>query len=377
MIDFTMFTTDDAFAARCGAMAGEKSLAVDLEADSMHHFKEKVCLIQIADSSGPFIADPLAISDVSPLGPVFQDPGITKVFHGADFDIRSLDRDFNIRVNNLFDTEIACRLLGMPNRSLAALLKKYFNVDADKKFQKIDWSKRPLSQEMIVYSITDVLYLLELKEILEKRLIEAGRLSWAMEEFQCQANVRHDNNGTDPLFLKFKGAGKMGKRTLAVLEELLQMRRKIAKEKDRPLFKVISSEAIRKMAETVPGSMAQLNQLKILSPKQTGMYADACLEAIARGLDMPDADCPVYPKTRTPGLSPDVPQKIKVLKRFRDNLSLKTGIEPGFLINNTLISQLAAEPPHHISDLAVIPGMKTWQIGFMGNDIIRILSTGR
>ncbi len=121
-----------------------KAVAVDMEADSMYHFKEKVCLIQMATKKSSILIDPLHVKDLSSLKPLFSDPDIKKIFHGADYDVRSLFRDFTIEINNLFDTELACRFLGNEGTGLEAVLKKYLDISLNKKYQKKDWSQRPL-----------------------------------------------------------------------------------------------------------------------------------------------------------------------------------------------------------------------------------------
>lgn len=373
MIEYTLIDNDEDLAAQCDLLKTEKRLAFDLEADSMHHFKEKVCLVQMADVNDSFVVDPLAIDDLSVLKPLFEDPTITKVFHGSDFDIRSLDRDFNIHVNNLFDTEIACRFLGIQKRSLAALLEKHFDLNLDKRFQKTDWSRRPLSKEMIAYSVNDVAYLLELSDILKKRLEDEGRLAWAQEEFELQTQVRHDNNGEDPLFLKFKGAGKMGRRTLVILENLLQMRKKLAMEKDKPLFKIISFESISKMAENRPEDLGQLKEIRALSPRQVDMYGDQCVNAVIKGLATPEKELPIYPKQRIPEMAPQVPERIRSLKQMRITASNKTRIEPGVLINNTLITAIAVAGPRTPDELARIDGIRSWQMDALTDDILSTL----
>jgi len=111
-------------------------IGVDLEADSMFHYQEKVCLVQMAANDRTFLIDPLALKDLSPLAPIFADPGVTKVFHGADYDIRSLYRDFGIEVRSLFDTQIAARFLGFRKTSLASVLKDLSGLVIEKKYQK-------------------------------------------------------------------------------------------------------------------------------------------------------------------------------------------------------------------------------------------------
>ncbi len=373
MIKYPLINTKETLVNQCEDLKKQNKIAIDLEADSMHHFKEKVCLVQIADLNGPFLVDPLNINDMSPLKPVLEDYKIVKIFHGSDFDIRSLDRDFHIKINNLFDTEIACRFLGIQKRSLAALLKKYFKLSVDKSFQKIDWSIRPLSKDMISYGITDVAYLIELYEILKKRLEDAGRLLWAEEEFEIQTRVRYENNGKNPLFMKFKGAGKMGRRSLAVLENLLLMRKEIALRKDRPLFKVLSAESINKMAWDLPESMGQLQRTRALGPRQMKIFGENCIKAIVKGLEMEEKDLPLYPREKTPRFSPEIPERIKALKLMRVHASKSTGIEPGFLLNNATISAVANAFPKSIQELKNINVLRLWQVEILGDDILKAL----
>ncbi|MCG2759569.1 MAG: ribonuclease D [Desulfobacteraceae bacterium] len=156
----------------------EKSIAVDVEADSMYHFKEKVCLIQLATKKEYFVIDPLQFQDLSSLNILFSNSDIKKIFHGADFDVRSLYRDFNIKIKNLFDTQIACMFLGIRETSLDAVLKKRFKISLNKKYRKKDWAKRPLPEDMIEYAVKDTIYLIKLAGILEKELKKIDRIPW-------------------------------------------------------------------------------------------------------------------------------------------------------------------------------------------------------
>ena len=181
----------------------EKIAAIDLEADSMFHFKEKVCLVQIATKRINVIIDTLQIKDLSLLKPFFANRDTKKIFHGADYDVRSLYRDFRIKINNLFDTQIACMFLGIKETGLDAVLQQRFNIKLNKRFQKKDWSKRPLPDEMIEYAACDVIYLLPLSAILEKELAEKGRLAWVDEECAILSKVRPPALNSSPLYLKF------------------------------------------------------------------------------------------------------------------------------------------------------------------------------
>ena len=224
------------------ALKGVDAIAVDLEADSMFHFQEKVCLIQIASLRHLFIVDPIRIRDLSALKPLFENHGIKKVFHGSDYDVRSLFRDFNIILHNLFDTELASRFLGFQQSGLDTMLQTFFNVKLEKKYQKKDWSMRPLPEAMITHAAKDVHHLLPLAKLLEKDLLKKKRLAWVKEECDLLSNVRPSTTRTEPLFLSFKGAGRLSPEDLAVLEALLVWRKQAARKKDHTQFKNLGNK---------------------------------------------------------------------------------------------------------------------------------------
>jgi ribonuclease D len=176
----------------------EPAIGVDLEADSMFHYQEKVCLLQISTHTLNIVIDPLSVQDLSPLAPVFGDARIRKVFHGADYDIRSLYRDFGIEVHSLFDTQVASRFLGARETGLASLLKMRFDVSSDKRYQKKDWSQRPLSAAMLTYAVQDICYLLPLAGILERELMEKGLLFCVEEECEQLSGVRPNSSRNRP-----------------------------------------------------------------------------------------------------------------------------------------------------------------------------------
>jgi len=351
----------------------EKVVAVDLEADSMYHYKEKVCLIQIAIEKASFVVDPLAIKDLAPLKPIFSNPDIKKIFHGADYDVRSLYRDFKIRINNLFDTELACRFLGIKETGLQAVLKMFFNVDVDKKYQKKDWSKRPLPKEMMVYASKDVIYLLPLARALTHKLKKLDRITWVLEECEDLSKVRPMLSNEGPLFMKFKGAGRLKSRSLAVLEALLQFRKRIAEKKDRPFFKIIGNESMMKIATARPVTLHRLKSIKALSNRQISMYGSDLIKVVAKTLKLPENELPVFPSQKPPVLPNGVPAKIKALKSWRASKANALGIDPGILCNNSLITAIAVKNPGDSNSLDTVKEMKNWQKQMFGTEIIRAL----
>lgn len=358
-----------------GQLEKQKIIGVDLEADSMYHFKEKVCVIQIATPQATAVIDPLQIEDLSVLKPVFGRANIQKIFHGADYDVRSLYRDFSISVNNLFDTELACRFLGFKESGLEAVLKKRFNVSLNKKYQRKDWSKRPLPEDMIAYAAKDVTYLVPLAKSLHQELKDKGRLSWVEEECAYLSRVRPATTDSRPLFPGFKGAGKLGPRDLAVLEELLHLRKKIAAQQDRPLFRIIGNKSILTLAEARPQSMEKLLNTRALGPKQADRYGKAVIAAVKNALRIPAKDLPRYPRKTAPNVPAIVARRVRELRSWRDNKAKDLEIDPAIICTKALISAIAVQRPLAPGSLAKVKELKNWQANEFGSDIIQILKT--
>lgn len=347
-------------------------VAVDLEADSMFHYKEKVCLLQMAANGHTVVIDPLKVPDLSPLSPLFADARIRKIFHGADYDVRSLYRDFGITIHNLFDTQLASMYLGYTETSLEAVVARRFGVELDKKYQKKDWSRRPLPPEMVAYAASDVLYLIPLAKTLVQELAAKKRLLW-VQEGCCQLSQVRPPENHHPLFLKFRGAGRLKPRQLAVLEELLRLRDAIARQKDRPLFKIISNAALLKITIEPPANLDQLGQSRALSAKQLDMYGQSIMAAVTRGNDIPADMLPTYPRKRAPRLSPKIPRRVKALRAWRDDTAARMKLDPALLFNKSLIREIAAHNPKTLEDLRRIPQIHAWQVETFGEKLLSVL----
>jgi ribonuclease D len=350
-----------------------RAVAVDMEADSMYHFQVKVCLLQMATEKLTLVVDPLQVKNLSSLKPLFADPDVKKIFHGADYDVRSLFRDFSIEINNLFDTELACRFLGIKETGLEAVMEKYLNISLDKKYQKKDWSTRPLPKEMIDYAVGDVNYLFKLAEVCEKELEKKSRLSWVLEECDALSKVRPVLSDQEPLFLKFKGAGRLKSKSLAVLEAVLQFRKSIAEKKDKPLFKIMGNDSVMKIVTAKPVTLRRLKGIKALSEKQIHMYGNDLIERVGRALNIPDNKLPVYPKKKPQTFPNEVPEKINALKSWRVSKARALGIDPGIICNNVLITSIAIQNPLDRRAMGRIKEMKNWQKKEFGREIIALL----
>ncbi len=355
-----ILTTTAEVAELARELAAETAIAVDLEADSMHSYREKVCLLQFSTPQQTVLLDPLAGADLASLAPVLADPGIRKIFHAADYDLRCLYRDFGFTVRGLFDTMIACQFLGEEKVGLADVLGKHYGVILDKQYQRADWSLRPLSAEMVRYAAEDTRHLHRLAAQLEERLQGMGRLAWVAEEFALLEQVRF--NETDgPLFLRAKGAVALDRRQLAVLEALLQWRNSEARRRDCPPFKVLGNASLIGLAKNAPKNLQGLLGIEGISPRLVERYGKQLLQAVEAGMALPESDLPAFPRGERREKDPEAERRFKKLREWRQKQAEKLAMEPGVLINNATLEEIARRQPASVAALAEVPGMKNWQ----------------
>jgi ribonuclease D len=351
----------------------ETAIGVDLEADSLFHYREKVCLIQISTPSKNILVDTLALDDLSPLSKVFRDPHIRKIFHGADYDIRSLYRDFNIEVGALFDTQIAARFVGARETGLASLLKEYLGVIAEKKYQKRDWSQRPLPAAMLAYGVQDTCHLLSLCRMFEKELRDKGRLTFVEEECELLSKVRPNAATGDPLFLKFKGAGRLDARDLAVLESILQLRDELARKRDRPSFKVLGNAPIMGMVERKPTTEKALGEIRGMSARQVRILGRSLLERIAEGLAFDEDQLLAFPRKNRQRIGVRASRRIKALKQWRDERARELNLDPSLIFTTAQVQSIALVHPRREEDLEVIDSLRVWQKDLFGRGICDLM----
>lgn len=365
-----ILTTTAEVADLAAELARETAIAVDLEADSMHSYREKVCLLQFSTPQLTVLLDPLAGADLAALAPVLADPGIRKIFHAADYDLRCLHRDFGFTVRGLFDTMIACQFLGEERVGLADVLGKHYGVTLDKQYQRADWSLRPLSAEMVRYAAEDTRHLHRLAAQLEERLREMGRLSWVAEEFSLLEQVRF-GEADGPFFLRAKGASALGRRQLAVLEALLQWRNGEAQRRDCPPFKVLGNASLIELAKNAPKSLQGLVGIEGISPRLVDRYGKQLLQAVEAGLALPESELPVFPRGERREKDPEAERRFKQLREWRQQQAEMLKMEPGVLINNATLEEIARRRPAAVSALAEVPGMKNWQREAFGASLLQ------
>jgi len=359
------------------ALAGVPLLAVDTEAASFHRYRDRIYLIQLSTRDRTAVVDPLAVADVSALGRLLSDPGVEVVFHDADYDLRILDRDYGFRASRLFDTRIAAQLLNEPGIGLAALLEKYIGVTLDKRYQRADWSVRPLSPEMLAYAADDTRYLPRLRDMLQERLQAAGRWSWAEEEFELLKEVRWTPAGPpEEAYLRLKGARTLRGHQLAVLRELYAWREQAASQLDRAPFRVLQNESMLTIAKAMPADQAALRELKTLSPDQLRRRGGELLEAVARGVQAAADSLPVFERGKRPPPDLAFDARLERLKQVRNAISERIGLAPGVLCPNGLLEAIARLEPKRPDQLAEIKDMRRWQREVLGGELVAAVQEG-
>src|ERR671918_1278865 len=310
-----------------GDLAAQARVAVDTESNSLHAYREQVCLIQFSTPQKDYVIDPLALDDLSSLAPVFSDPKIEKIFHAAEYDLICLRRDFGFQISHLFDTMHAARVLGYSFVGLDNLLAEKFHFEMDKRHQKADWAVRPLSPAQLDYARLDTHFLFDLRDILEAELREKDRLSIALEDFTraCKVDIPKERvNGTS--WRRFSTRKDISPRELTVLSELCTSRDRIAERMNRPVFKVIADAILLDIARNLPEKDVDLAGLG-LSPKQIKLWGGEILEAVKRG-----TVAPVVEREQAKRPNDKTLKRLEKLKNWRKKAAQEMGVESDIVL---------------------------------------------
>ncbi len=366
-----LIRTGAELAALAARLRAEPLLAVDTEAASFHRYLDRVYLLQISSREETAGVDPLATGGLGPIGELLADPAIEIVFHDADYDLRLLQREYGYTASHLFDTRIAAQLLNEPGVGLAALLEKYVGVRLDKRFQRADWSSRPLSPEMLEYAASDTRYLPRLRDIIRQRLEERGRLGWAQEEFALLEDIRPATDQAEPGWLRLKGAKALRGRELAILRELWEWREGAARRADRATFRILNNEPILAMAKNPPTDMAALKAIPGVSSDQAERRGRDLLAAVRRGLDLPESDLPRL--TRPPRRVPDLAyeERLERLKAARNRLAQEYDLAPGVVCPNGTLEAIARLDPKTSAELGGVTELRRWQLREFGEELLQ------
>lgn len=317
--------------AKC--IAPLERIAIDTEADSLHCYFDKLCLLQVSVPGGDWLVDPLAGVSLDPLFEVLQDREI--ILHGADYDLRLLRRVGFQPPPKIFDTMIAARLSGVEEFSLAALLKRHFGLEIPKASQKANWARRPLSPAMLAYAINDTRHLHKLAEIYEGELRNLGRMEWFNQ--MCDRAIRATENSKEKdaeTTWRISGSGKLRGRAAAILRELWRWRDDEARTADRPAFHILHNEQLLKAAQDLEvGNKVHFQHLR-------GSRLRRFEEAAQRALALPQSEWPVFVRTNRPRPTREEEERMKVLRARRDAVAAQLKLDPSLVAPKATIEGL-------------------------------------
>jgi ribonuclease D len=371
--DNLLIADQEAFDRLFPRLSANGLVAVDTEAASFHKYLDRVYLLQLSSRDETAVVDPLAVKDLSAFGAMLADPAIEVVFHDADYDLRLIHQEFGYQATHLFDTRVAAQLLDEPGIGLAALLEKYLGMRIDKRFQRADWSIRPLSEEMLAYAATDTRHLAELRDILRNRLIELGRLAWAEEEFVVMEGARWDSEDAEPGWLRLKGARLLKPRELAVLRSVYLWRDEQARKLDRAAFRILNNEPILAMAKAPPRDMEALKKIAGIGPDQAERRGRHILAAVEEALALPDGLLPRIERPPRRAADPALDARLERLKLVRNRLAARYPLQPGVLCPNGTLEAIARANPAGMAELAAIPSLRRWQPAEIGAELLAAL----
>jgi ribonuclease D len=372
--DYRYVDTPAALAEVIAAARAEPLVAADTEAASFHRYKDRVYLVQLSTRRTTAVIDPLALADFAPLGSLLADANVEKVFHDADYDLRTLDRDYAFRARHLFDTRIAAQLAGEPAIGLAALLEKYVGVRLTKAHQRADWSQRPLTPAMLAYAADDTRHLPRLRDAIAERLTALGRLAWAEEEFHHLEDLRWTGPADDgQAFQRIKGAKALTPRSLAALRELVAWRAGVAAERDTALFRIIGNEALLAVSRGLPRSLEDLGAIRELPASLARRHGPPLVAAVGRALALTDQDLPTRERTPRAPHDPELDTRVERLKTARNALALELGIDPGVLCGKSTLEAIARQRPADLAAVARLDDVRKWQVEALGAALLAAL----
>jgi len=335
----TLIDTTESLARHLSAAVDHPEIgplcAVDTEADSLHRYRESLCLIQFAVGDESVLIDPLAVEDLSPLGSYLARSVVW--MHGADYDMTMLKRQFNELPAAVYDTQIGARLLGVRKFGLADLVREYFDVELSKSSQKADWGKRPLSPKMMEYALNDVRYLLPMGEKITADLKAAGRYDWFEESCVAARQRVLERDDSREEVWRVQGSGKLDPYGLACLRSLWQWRDEEARGWDRPSFMVATNRQLLEWGHELsegrkitPPPHFRTERLKRLR------------EAIAVVADLPEDQWPAKPKALRRKRDRDFERQVDLLIAARNRAAAELDIEGSLLAPRAVLESLAA-----------------------------------
>ncbi len=367
-------TTSAALAAACTALAaGHGPVAVDAERASGYRYGQRAYLVQLRRAgAGTVLVDPIHFDDLRPLGAAIADA--EWVLHAASQDLPCL-RGEGMAPARIFDTELAGRLLGYPRVGLGAMVAEVLGLGLEKGHSSVDWSTRPLPEPWLRYAALDVEVLLELRDALAAELLAAGKLDWAVEEFDAVVRAVAPEPRAEP-WRRTSGLHRVRRaRQLAAVRALWQTRDRMARERDQAPGRVLPDTAIVDAALTSPRTVAELVALPVFAGRQTRRHADTWFAALEAARALPDDALPAAttpsegppPARSWPERDPAAATRLAAAREALTVIAEGHRLPSENLLTPDLVRRLCWAPPDVVSPDGVASflragGAREWQV---------------
>ena len=364
-------TTPEQLAQMVAALRQAQRFALDTESNSLYAYYYQVCLIQISTDSADYLLDPLVLKELGPLRDLVAEPGIEVTMHAAENDLLLLHHDFEFLFSEVFDTLWAARILGWSKPGLAPILKEHFGVEQNKRMQRADWGKRPLTEEQLQYARLDTHYLLDLRDQLEADLRANNRWEEAKEVFDSLIDIRWQEKDP-PTIWRISGVRDLSPEQLAVLQALFVWREKRAQHRDIPPFKVLRNETLLALAQEQPNTQKALRQTPFVPRRLPDHIVRKLLNAIRRGQNEP---APIRPSRTKNNRRPTSAEQARFerLRAWRIQVARQRGVDPDVVLTNQVLMALSRAHPDTLDDLKAAALLGPWKLDAYGPDILEAM----
>lgn len=366
----TLVTKPAELSQLAARLAQETMLGVDTESNSLHAYRERLCLLQFSSAKEDALVDPLAVVDLSPLATVFAGAGIEKIFHAAEYDLIVMQRDYSFLFTNLFDTMMAARILGRKKVGLGNLLEEEFGIKLEKRFQRADWGLRPLTQPLLDYARMDTHHLIELRNKLKTELEEKGRWELAREDFERLPALTRGSAAPEEAeaVWRIKGARDLNPRQAAILRELALYREAKAAEADVPLFKIIGDSTLTEIAKAAAHTAEELKPIAGMSAGQIHRHGKELLDAVVRGENAPPLKRP-----KRPPYDEAYVERLEKLRVWRKAAAKEIDVESDVVLPRDIMQAVAKANPSKPVELDSLFATVPWRLKTYGEQVLGAL----
>lgn len=365
-----LITTSAELNALADRLAKQRMIAVDTESNSLHAYRERLCLVQFSTAQEDALVDPIALEDISPLGAIFSNPDIEKIFHAAEYDMIIMQRHYGFSFHNIFDTMLAARILSRKKVGLGNILEEDFGIKLEKRFQRADWGQRPLLPALLDYASMDTQHLIQLRNKLSEELRKQERWEVAQEDFVRLPQLiaaAGEPQQEEPIW-RVKGARDLNPRQAAILQELAHYREGKAAEADVPLFKIMGDSTLTDITKALPHTIDELKEIAGMTEGQLRRHGKALLEAVVRGENAP----PLRRPKRVPYDEAFV-ERVDKLRTWRKAAAKEMDVESDVVLPRDIMEAAARANPDQVKELQPIMASVPWRYKKYGSQIVSAL----